>query len=109
MVQLGPNGGCIREVRSSEGSFGFWVTNSFCSDGGHNGHNPFFPSSLDPKDHIEGTPPPFCLAAVNGHLDAFAQFDFDDSEPIQFQLAQVSSNVIPLLILSRKFNQICLF
>jgi len=44
---------------------------------------------LDPKDHIEGTPPPFCLAAVNGHLDAFAQFDFDDSEPIQFQLAQL--------------------
>ena len=49
-------------------------------------------ASLDPKAHTEETPPPFVLAAVNGHLEAFALLDphlEKDSENLQFELAQV--------------------
>jgi ankyrin repeat protein len=46
---------------------------------------------LEPKGDTEETPPPFCLAAVNGHLDAFALLEthLDLSESVQFQLAQL--------------------
>ena len=50
------------------------------------------PTSLDPKAHTEETPPPFVLAAVNGHLEAFALLAphlEKDPENLQFELAQV--------------------
>ena len=47
----------------------------------------------DPNAHSDETPPPFLLAAVNGHMEAFevlAPHAEKNSDSLQFELAQVS-------------------